>query len=71
MKRYASGDRVSQAVTRYAQARWSSFPNMYWEISNDMILIPDGTEPGYWRDMYPGPIDKIGLDMAEREPWGT
>ena len=69
IKRYFQGDRISQYAARYAQARWSSFPNVHWEISNDRIIGRDIPLTGRTVDYRM--IDKMGADMHAREPWGT
>lgn len=63
-------DRISQLVARYAQARFSSFPNVTWCISNDREIVPEGT-PLKGRRVPAHVIERIGHDMAAREPWGT
>lgn len=68
--RYAKGDKASVAVARVAQARWSALPNVMWCVSNDREIVPDG-EPLKGRRVPAGVIDRIGRDMAAREPWGT
>ena len=67
LHRYASGDRASQLVARYAQARFSAFPNVHWCISNDRDLTD---KPGN-RSVSPQIIRQIARDIREREPWGT
>ena len=67
LRRYGEGDRAALLVARYAQARFSAFPNVHWCISNDSIISPD---PGK-RNAAPATIDRIGPDMRAREPWGT
>jgi hypothetical protein len=70
--RYAKGDRLSRYIARYAQARWSAFPNVHWEISNDREIVP---EPDLarlrGRQVSHRVIAQIGRDMRQREPWGT
>lgn len=70
--RYDKGDRLAQFIARYAQARWSAFPNVHWEISNDREIV---TEPDLGklrgRQISHHVIARIGRDMKEREPWGT
>lgn len=67
LARYGSGDRAAMLAARYAQARFSAFPNVQWCISNDSHISPD---PGK-RNAAPATIDRIGRDMRAREPWGT
>jgi hypothetical protein len=67
LRRYAEGDRTAQLVARYAQARFSAFPNVQWCISNDGDVGPAEGR----RSVAPATIDLIGRDMRAREPWGT
>lgn len=70
--RYGQGDKLSQYIAQYAQARWSSFPNVQWEISNDREIAdkPDlSTLTG--REISRHVINQIGNDMKAREPWST
>lgn len=67
--RYES-DLVSQWAARYAQARFSAFPNVHWCVSNDRIMIPDGQDRS-GREIHVSIIDRIAKDMAAREPWET
>ena len=68
--RYVRGDRASQRIASYAQARFSSLPNVMWCISNDREIVGDG-EKLQGRRVPASVIDRIGRDMASREPWGT
>jgi hypothetical protein len=68
--RYGRGDRASQRIASYAQARFSALPNVMWCISNDREIVPDGETLG-GRRVPASLIDQIGRDMARREPWGT
>ncbi len=65
--RYGNGDRMAHLVARYAQARFSAFPNVHWCISNDRFIT---AKPGP-NNVPPAIIDRIGRDMRAREPWGT
>lgn len=67
LRRYGQGDRASQWIARYAQARFSAFPNVQWCISNDRDL----EHANCGRCVTPQIIDQIGRDMRAREPWGT
>ncbi len=75
---YANGDAISIMAIRYAQARFSSFANVSWCISNDLKLRDsagefaerEGQNTSNSSDLIMG-IEKIGHDMFEREPWGT
>lgn len=69
IKRYYQGDKIAQYAARYAQARWSAFPNVQWEVSNDRVIKKGGELKG--RDVDYAMIDKMGSDMHAREPWGT
>jgi hypothetical protein len=71
IRRYAAGDPASQLIARYAQARFSAFPNVYWCITNDREIIEDDTQPLTGRQVYADTIRQMGRDMAAREPWGT
>ncbi|MCH5375110.1 MAG: DUF4038 domain-containing protein [Planctomycetes bacterium] len=68
--RYGRGDRASQRIASYAQARFSSLPNVMWCISNDRETVGDGQKLE-GRRVPASVIDRIGRDMAGREPWGT
>lgn len=78
VKRYADGDREASLAIRYAQARFSSFANITWCLSNDFWLIGgandhvegDGQDVIYKKDLIKG-LKKAGQDLWEREPWGT
>jgi hypothetical protein len=67
LHRYGAGDRMARLVARYAQARFSAFPNIHWCISNDRHIAADGNPKG----VAPQIIDRIGRDLRAREPWGT
>ncbi len=67
LARYAQHDPASILVARYAQARFSAFPNVHWCISNDSHI---SVGPGN-RNADPATIHRIGRDMRAREPWGT
>jgi hypothetical protein len=67
LRRNIEGDRAAQLVARYAQARFSAFPNIHWCISNDGDVSPAEGR----RNVAPATIDRIGRDMRAREPWGT
>jgi hypothetical protein len=69
IKRYAAGDRLARLAASYAQARWSAFPNVQWTISNDREIVRGKPLTGRLVDWEM--IDRIGRDMAAREPWGT
>jgi hypothetical protein len=80
IRRYGKGDTAAPLIGRYAQARFSAFPNVYWVASNDMIILGDGmrqtrdadeTDALKDREVPYEAIDRIGRDMAAREPWGT
>ena len=68
--RYGTGDSASQLVARHAQARFSALSNVTWCISNDREIVADDS-PLKGRRVPASVIDRIGRDMAAREPWGT
>ncbi len=70
LKRYARGDRASIMAIRYAQARFSAYPNILWCISNDREIV-DSDKPLTGRQIRAETIDLIGRDMAKRKPWRT
>ncbi len=63
-------DALTQWVARYAQARFSAFPNVHWCVSNDREIVPNDVELS-GRKVHDSMIDRIAKDMAAREPWGT
>lgn len=67
--RYGRGDRAAILVGKYAQARFSALPNVYWCLTNDRHII--ARDPMRGRDVSPYVIDKMGRDFQRREPWGT
>jgi len=67
---YADGSRKAQKIAQYAQARWSSFPNVQWTMINDMFLV-DNKEELTGREVNWQTVDQMGKDMAAREPWET
>jgi hypothetical protein len=70
LKRYYSGDSLSINMLRYAQARFSAYPNITWCISNDREIVREDI-PLTGRKILDKNINKIGNDMARREPWET
>jgi len=69
LRRYDKGDEAARLIARYAQARFSALPNIHWCISNDREIVKNGKLTG--RKILRRTINKIGEDMAAREPWGT
>ncbi|MEQ9442551.1 MAG: DUF5060 domain-containing protein [Cyclobacteriaceae bacterium] len=69
IRAYRAGDEAAQLIARYAQARWSAFPNVQWTITNDRKIVQQDTLTG--RQVHYDDIDVMGEDMATREPWGT
>ena len=69
LRRYEEDDEASKLIARYAQARFSALPNIHWCISNDREIVTGGKLSG--RKILRRTINKIGEDMAAREPWGT
>ncbi len=67
LRRYSEGDHAAFLVARYAQARFSAFPNVQWCISNDSIISPAAGK----RNIAPVTIQSIGRDMQKREAWDT
>lgn len=78
VKRAGSNDAISLLVAKYAQARFSSFPNIHWCISNDFRIteIMDhaverkGQEDANKKETIKG-IKDIGNILKQNEPWGT
>ncbi|MFW6309076.1 MAG: DUF4038 domain-containing protein [bacterium] len=78
IRRYGERNIISRLITKYAQARFSAFPNIYWTISNDHKILENDNgelEPGLKKEGVPlarkEDINEIGEDMAEQEPWKT
>lgn len=71
IRRYAAGDPASHLIARYAQARFSAFPNVYWCMTNDREIVEDNTQTLTGRQVYADTIRQMGSDMATCEPWGT
>lgn len=69
IRKYSEADAASMLVARYAQARWSSFPNVQWTITNDREISRSDTLRG--REVHYETINAMGRDMAKREAWGT
>lgn len=69
IRRYAAGDALSHWIARYAQARFSAYPNVQWCISNDREIVQ--APPLEGRQVLASTIDRIALDMYERESWDT
>ena len=69
LRRYGRDDERAKLIARYAQARFSALPNIYWCISNDREIVSGGKLTG--RKVLWDTINKIGNDMAAKEPWGT
>ncbi len=70
LKRYYDNDSLSLEMLRYAQARFSAFPNVTWCISNDREIATSLVDLST-RKISKENIEKIGVNMAAREPWGT
>jgi uncharacterized protein DUF4038/uncharacterized protein DUF5060 len=70
LKRYMSGDSISYKMLRYAQSRFSAYPNVIWCISNDREIVNNDVSLTGMR-ISRQIIEKIGSDMASREPWTT
>ena len=69
IRAYGAEDSAAHLVAKYAQARWSAFPNVQWTVTNDRKIVRKDTLTG--REVHHTTIDKMGQDMAAREPWGT
>ena len=69
LRRYGT-DALSPWAARYAQARFSAFPNVHWCVSNDHQIVPNDEELS-GRKLHESIIDQIARDMAAREPWDT
>ena len=67
--RYGQGDRAASLIARYAQARFSAFANVIWCVSNDREIAEEEELQG--RRVPWATIDRMGREMAAREPWGT
>lgn len=71
-------DQAVRLVGRYAQARFSAFPSVYWCLANDVAVTEDEPEPAptdrrtkTLDGVSASTIHAVGRDFAEREPWGT
>ena len=53
----ADGDVLKRYAARYAQARWSAYPNVQWCVINDRRV--------------PAAVNVIAPIMFAEEPWGT
>ncbi len=70
--RDGEGDPLSRFIAQYAQARWSAYPNVHWEISNDREIVKQKDLAKLkGRQISYHVIAQIGRDMKAREPWGT
>jgi len=67
--RYGQGNEASVFIGKYAQARFSAFPNIHWCLTNDRHIV--SRSPMRGRDASPHVINKMGMDFSRREPWGT
>lgn len=69
IRRYDTRDPASLLIGRYAQARFTAYPNVHWCPTNDRHIVRDGELDGrkvHWRT-----INQMAGDIASREPWGT
>jgi hypothetical protein len=69
IRKYDARDPASLLIGRYAQARFTAYPNVTWCPTNDREIVRDGELDGrkiYWRT-----INQMAGDIASREPWGT
>ncbi len=69
IRRYTD-DRKARSIARYAQARFSAYPNVQWCIVNDREIV-ESVDTNDERQVLASSINQIGADMAAREPWGT
>ena len=69
IRRYGRGDLMALDLARQAQARWSALPNVTWVVTNDRRLVDQPTQGK--RDVMASTVNRMGQDMAAREPWGT
>jgi hypothetical protein len=70
IRRYGEGDADAQFIARYAQARFSAYPNIHWCLTNDREVVADDV-PLTGRRVRASTIARMGRDLAAREPWGT
>ncbi len=76
IKKYDKGDFMIKYIGQYAQARWSSFPNIYWCLTNDRVIYKEDSiitsaNKRDERNVHYDMINKIGNDFYMREPWGS
>ena len=64
LRRYGTGDPASKLIARYAQARFSVFPNIIRCISNDQEIVTETKLTG--RQVTYNTINQIGQDMAAK-----
>ncbi len=69
IRQYTS-DPMTRLIAREAQARFSALPNIHWCIVNDREIVDQGPLNGE-RQVLAKTLDRIGKDMAAREPWGS
>jgi hypothetical protein len=69
IRRYDTRDPASLLIGRYAQARFTAYPNVTWCPTNDREVVRTGDLDG--RKVYWHTINQMAGDIASREPWGT
>ena len=69
IRRYDTRDPACLLIGRYAQARFTAYPNVIWCPTNDREIVRDGELDG--RKVRWLTINQMAGDIASREPWGT
>ena len=69
IRRYDSRDPATLSISRYAQARFTAYPNVTWCPTNDREIIREGELDG--RKIHWHTINQMAGDISSREPWGT
>lgn len=70
IRRFGQYDNKALLIARYAQARFSAYPNVQWCLVNDREILQSG-HPEKDRQVLASTINLMGKTMAAREPWGT
>jgi hypothetical protein len=69
IRRYDTRDPACLLIGRYAQARFTAYPNVIWCPTNDREIVRDSELDG--RKVRWQTINQIAGDIASREPWST